>query len=159
LTPQKIRHVKREIRVLGVAAASVPDGYSIVGVVYRGCRWLDGVLHTRSGDDLTHSVADMLIASPHAGQVRVILLSRVNIPPDANIDLARLNMETGKPVIMVKEDITYAHGHSKPVFLAEGLGRWTAEAVLRASSRPGEIPEVLRVASMTLSALIDAENA
>ncbi len=156
MTPQRIRQVKREIRVLGVAARRVVKGYIIIGIVYRGNLWLDGALLAHSdSDDLTIATADMLAGSTHSRQVRVILLSRHNLPSEASIDASELYAKTGKPVIILGNGTLWVWktGGKEIPYTAEGLDRWTAEAVLRASTRECVTPEALRVAALTLSAL------
>jgi endonuclease V-like protein UPF0215 family len=156
LTPQRIRQVKREIRVLGVAVRRDANGYIIIGIVYRGNLWLDGALMAHSdSDDLTTAIADMLAGSPHSGQVRVILLNRHNLPSEARIDASELSSKAGKPIIILGDGALWVWKmEGKEIhYTAEGLGRWTAEAVLRASTRECVTPEALRVAALTLSAL------
>lgn len=154
MTPQRLRQVKREIRVLGVATRRDARGYTNVGVVYRGSRWLDGALMAHSdSDNLTQAIANMLINSPHSGQVRVILLNIHNLPSESCIDTSELYAKTGKPVILLGEGASVVWrslGEEMP-YTVEGLGRWTAEAVLKASTREGAYPEALRVASLILS--------
>jgi endonuclease V-like protein UPF0215 family len=157
MIPQRLRQVKREIRVLGVAAGRDTKGYTIVGIIFRGNLWLDGVLGAHSNsDDLTTATAEMLSHSPHSGQVRVILLCRLNLPPEARVDASELYVKTGKPVILLGEGASGVwknEGMDTP-YTAEGLSRWTAEAVLRSSTRECATPEALRVASLTLSGLV-----
>ena len=164
MTPQRIRQIKREIRVLGVAARRDPGRFTIVGVVYRGSLWLDGVLKAHSeGDDITGTIAEMLTRSPHSGQVRVILLSHANLPAEAKISTAELYAKTGKPVILLGSTegtiLTWKNRGEKTVFSAEGLSRWSAEGVLKTSTREGATPEALRVAALTLSALPEGLDA
>ncbi len=61
-----LREVKKEIRVLGIAARSRPgSAIHAVGVVYRGRLYLDGVMRTSStGPDITEEVAAMIVESP-----------------------------------------------------------------------------------------------
>lgn len=159
MSPQRIRQVKREIRVLGVAARRRVDGFLVVGAVYRGSLWLDGVLRGQAGN-LTEAVAGMLLGSPHVGQVRVVLLSRTNLPIDANISVEELSAKAGKPVIMLEEGgLTLKVGSERIPCSVAGLSCWSAEAVIRAATREGAIPEALRTAALTLSGLLKAEDA
>ena len=160
MAPQKLRQIKREIRVLGVAARCDPRGYSIVGVVYRGNLWLDGVLKAHSiVTHITEPIAEMLLRSPHLGQVRVILASRAYLPAEVIISTAELYARTGKPVIILGDSLEatglWRSEGEKVGFSVEGLSRWSAIGVLKASTREGIIPEALRVAALTLSALPD----
>jgi endonuclease V-like protein UPF0215 family len=158
LASQRLRQTKREIRVLGIAVGSNPRGFDVIGVVYRGALWLDGVLRAHSGDnDLTQAIADMVMSSPHSGQIRIILLSEANMPVGTRVSMEVLHARTGKPVIFLwKEEgsaFYWRRGGEKVAFSAAGLGRWSAESVLKVATRGEVTPEALRVAALTLSAL------
>jgi len=164
LAVKRLRQVKKEIRVIGVAAQRDPVGITIIGVVFRGSLWLDGVLMTRSARiDITEAIAEMIKRSQHYGQVRVILLSRVSLPMEAKISSNNLSVSVGRPVIFlggVEEPIyTWRNRGEQVVFSAAGLSRWSAESILKASTREGVTPEALRVATLTLSALHDRVDA
>ena len=104
-------------------------------------------------DDLTTATVYMLAGSTHSGQVRVILLSRHNFPSEARINASELYAKAGKPVIILGDGALWVwkNGGKEMHYTAEGLGRWTAEAVLRASTRECVTPEALRVAALRLS--------
>jgi endonuclease V-like protein UPF0215 family len=100
--------IKKEIRVLGVDDGAhtprVKSRVPIVGVVFRGGDWLDGVMSTHvdvDGFDATEAISEMIIASPHFGQLRVIMLSGITFAGFNVVDLAALNEATGLPVIVV----------------------------------------------------------
>jgi endonuclease V-like protein UPF0215 family len=154
LSPQGIRQVKREIRVLGVAARRDPVGFFVVGVVYRGGLWLDGVIRNRSAGTLSEAIEGMLAGSPHLGQVRVILLSRTNLPADEEISIEELSTRTGRPVIMLGEGgYSFKSGAEKTPYSVAGVSHWSAEAILKTTTREELNPEALRVAELTISAL------
>jgi endonuclease V-like protein UPF0215 family len=95
----RLREIKREIRVLGLASYSNPDTdtHEIVCVIFRGKHWLDGVLKTSSDDpSITTEVAETIRRSNHHSQIRVILLHRALLNDDAEIDPHRLSRETDK---------------------------------------------------------------
>jgi endonuclease V-like protein UPF0215 family len=160
LAPQMMRQIKREIRVLGLAARKTASGIDIVGVIYRGSLWLDGVLIAHSENtDITEVIVNTLKGSPHEGQVRVILLNQTNLPPGVIISVAELSAKVERPVILLNPDegesFLWRNGEDKTTFFAYGLRRWSAEGVLKMSTREGVIPEALRVAALTLSSLPD----
>jgi len=167
LEPAKIRQVKREIRVLGIAAGRVADSFQAVGVVFRGSLWIDGVLRTVSSEaDLTEGLIGMVDGSPHNPQIRVILLHEAFIPAGASIDPFRLAVGCGKPVISLSQDERTAEpgsqaesfpwGDGEDVWaLAVGLRRRDAEGVLRVSTRVGAMPEALRVAGLVTASLTE----
>lgn len=149
----RIRQVKKEIRVLGLAAEPLDGSYVCVGVVYRGRLGLDGVLCCSSSSrDLTGAAASMIRDSAHFNQIRVIAVDMDRLPPGASIELDALASGTGKPVL----GLTRAGGEldERYMFLwrgfkvtSMGLGRGDAERVLDTCSVEG-FPEALRVASL-----------
>jgi endonuclease V-like protein UPF0215 family len=110
-TAAKIRLVKPEIRVLGV-----DDGVftprsnelvDVVGVVYRGGYWFDGFMHTQvhvDGLDANERLAEMIVRSPHLGQLRVVFLNGVTLAGFNVVDIEALWRETGLPIIAVTRD-------------------------------------------------------
>jgi len=68
---KRFRSIKFEIRVLGVDdGVFIPHSkglVDVVGVVFRGGYWLDGVMRTEievDGLDATEKIASMIIESP-----------------------------------------------------------------------------------------------
>lgn len=108
---KKFRVIKPEIRVLGVddgafkprARAFVP----VVGVVFRGGYWLDGVMHTKvrvDGVEATNKIASMVLNSPHYEQLRIIMLDGITFAGFNVVDIKRLNAKTELPVIAVTRE-------------------------------------------------------
>lgn len=111
LSVEKFRTIKPEIRVLGVDdGVFIPHSRGlapVVGVVFRGGYWLDGVMSTKvriDGFDATDKVASMVTSSAHHRQLRVIMLDGVTLAGFNVVDLKRLNAETELPVIAVTRD-------------------------------------------------------
>ncbi len=159
MPPRVLHHVKPEIRVLGVASTRKDGFYDLVGVVYRGRRWLDGVMRAKSDSpDLTKALSEMLECSPHAVQVRVIVLNRGQLPEGTSVDLGGLQIATDKTVIALRwsnADLVWTSSEGKIPYCALGMGKWASEAVLRMSTKNGGSPEALRVASMLVEAIPD----
>lgn len=108
---KKFRIIKPEIRVLGVDdGVFVPHskGFApIVGVVFRGGYWLDGVMSTRvevDGFDASDKIASMIVNSPHYRQVRVVMLDGITFAGFNVVDIKQLNTATKLPVIAVTRD-------------------------------------------------------
>ncbi len=110
MSPRSIRVIKPEIRVLGVddgqftphSRSTVP----VVGVVFRGGYWLEGVMSTQievDGLDATQKISDMIIRSAHFHQLRVILLNGVTFAGFNVVDIKALNSQTGLPTIAVTD--------------------------------------------------------
>ena len=104
LSLKKFRVIKPEIRVLGIddgvfmprMRALVP----VVGVVFRGGYWLDGVMHTKikvDGLEATSKISSMILNSPHYKQLRVIMLNGVTFAGFNVVDVKKLNAKTKTP--------------------------------------------------------------
>jgi uncharacterized protein len=105
---KRLPSIKREIRVLGVDdGVHIPRSKSLVpviGAVFRGGTWLDGILSTCvkvDGFEVTEAVSKMVTASHHYGQLRVIMLSGITFAGFNVLDITKLNASTGLPIIVV----------------------------------------------------------
>jgi len=137
--------IKPEIRVLGVDdgifTPHVKSLVPLVGVVFRGGYWLDGVMHTRvevDGFDASDKLVSMIVNSPHYKQLRVIMLNGVTFAGFNIVDIKKLNAETQLPVIAVtREKPDFSEIHEALKNLPKSEERW--KSILTA----GEIFEVL----------------
>ena len=100
--------IKREIRVLGIASVSPhrrdEASTHVVGVVYRGNRWLEGVMRVvirREQSNLTTGIAKMTIRSPHFPQLRVIVLDELVTKSGSYVDIKALSKKTRLPTVAV----------------------------------------------------------
>jgi len=98
-------HIKPEIRILAIDdSALLGERIMIVGVVFRGGNWMDGVLRaevTRDGMDATDVIAEMVTATRHYQQIRVIMLDGVTYGGFNVVDITELQRRTCLPVIVV----------------------------------------------------------
>ncbi|MBS7610550.1 DUF99 family protein [Candidatus Bathyarchaeota archaeon] len=144
-----IREVKPEIRVMGLWAVVARRGYTdFIGIVYRGGLWMDGVLRRRikNGDgEALRKLAKAIRASPHFGQLRVIVTQDSSVMRMAMFEVERLHESTGLPIIVLSEDAK--------LFRAYGLDDSTASRILRRTQGIDGIPEALRVAKLFSEAL------
>lgn len=105
---KRFRVIKPEIRVLGVddgVFTSHEKGLVlVVGAVFRGGYWLDGVMHTKievDGFDATEKITSMITNSPHYKQLRVIMLNGVTFAGFNIVNIQKLNKKIKLPVIAV----------------------------------------------------------
>jgi hypothetical protein len=145
LKQKSFRVIKPEIRVLGVddgpfiphTKGQVP----VIGVVFRGGYWLDGVLHTKiavDGFDATEKITAMITSSPHYKQLRVIMLNGVTFAGFNIVDVKALNTATKLPVITVtREKPDFAKIHKALKNLSKSQERWNT--ILNAGE-PFEMP-------------------
>ena len=108
---KKFHAIKLEIRIVGIDdGIFVPHskGFApVIGVVFRGGYWLDGVMSTKievDGFDATEKIASMIKSSPHYKQLRVIMLDGITFAGFNVVDIKKLNAETKLPVIAVTRD-------------------------------------------------------
>ena len=108
---KKFRVIKPEIRVLGVDDGIFKPrtrGYvPVIGVVFRGGYWLDGVMHTKikvDGMDATRKIAQMIMVSPHYEQLRVVMLDGITFAGFNVVDIKELNAKTKLPIITVTRE-------------------------------------------------------
>lgn len=105
---RKFHSIKPEIRVVGIDdCAHIPRVKSqvpIVGVIFRGGFWIDGVISSKvnvDGFDATEAISNMITNSVHYKQLRVIMLNGVTFAGFNVVDINQLNMLTKLPVIAV----------------------------------------------------------
>lgn len=141
---KKFRVIKPEIRVLGVDDGCFEPHTKrfvpVVGVVFRGGYWLDGVIHTRvkvDGTEATNKIASMVLNSPHHKQLRVVMLDGITFAGFNIVDIKKLNFKTGLPVIAVtREKPNFEDIHKALENLPKSEERW------RAVINAGELFEV-----------------
>jgi len=111
LKPKTFRLIKPEIRVLGVDDGKfVPHTHGealVVGVVFRGGSFLDGVMHTHvaiDGFDATEQLTAMINSSPHRKQLRLIMLHGITFAGFNIVNIKALNAQTGLPVVALTPD-------------------------------------------------------
>lgn len=185
-------HIKPEIRILAIDdSALINDSVMIVGVIFRGGEWLDGVLRseiTRDGLDATDAVSEMVTATKHYPQIRVVMLDGVTYGGFNVVDITELQRRTGLPVIVVmraKPDmekirlalqhipnfderwhaienagtITEIDVHGNPLYVqCSGIEVTDAAAIVRISTTHSHIPEPLRVAHLIATGVVCGES-
>lgn len=111
MSRKSFRVIKPEIRVLGVDDGAfiphVKGQVPVIGVVFRGGYWLDGVMHTEiavDGFDATEKISAMITSSPHYKQLRVIMLNGITFAGFNIVDVESLYGVTKLPVVTVTRE-------------------------------------------------------
>jgi endonuclease V-like protein UPF0215 family len=153
---KEFRIIKPEIRVLGIDDGKfVPHtkgNVIVVGVVFRGGSWIDGVMHTIidiDGLDATEKLAEMINNSPHRRQLRLIMLNGITFAGFNLVNTKKLNSATGLPIIAVtreKPDMEAIHRALKNLPNTEDRWRIVLDA--------GEIHEIICKGSKLYAELI-----
>jgi hypothetical protein len=103
--------MKKEIRILGISdgfsyRSSVPRKVAIVGVVFRGGRWLEGVMRStveKDSANVTSRIVEMIRSSPHFQQTRLIMTDGLSFAGFNIINIKTLHQKTDIPVVAVSK--------------------------------------------------------
>jgi endonuclease V-like protein UPF0215 family len=99
--------LKEEIRILGFddgAFCSREGKVPVVGVIFRGGKFLDGVLKTDveiDGKDSTEKIVKLINNSRHKQQLKVIMTDGITFGGFNILDIQKVYESTGLPVIVV----------------------------------------------------------
>ena len=111
MSPKRFHTIKPEIRVLGIDDGRfIPHSkgtVDIVGVVYRGPYFFEGVMKTKiaiDGLDATEKFALMINNSPYFGEIRVVVLDGVTFGGFNVVDIRKLFSLTGLPIISITRE-------------------------------------------------------
>jgi endonuclease V-like protein UPF0215 family len=134
-------HIKPEIRILGIDdSALLNEKVMIVGAVFRGGDWIDGILRadiTKDGLDATEVICKMIKKSKHYGQIRAVILDGITYGGFNLVDIQMLYRETGIPVIVVMRSYPdFEKIKSALKYFPDGETRW---AIIK---RAGEIERI-----------------
>jgi len=131
--------MKKEIRIIAwddCAFRFSQKRVSIVGAVFRGGSFLDGLLSTRiekDGLDATEKIAESILKSRHYDQLSLIMLDGITFAGFNLVDIKELNRKTKLPVIVVqrkkpdmarfKETLRIFKDHKKRLSMVKKAGR------------------------------------
>jgi endonuclease V-like protein UPF0215 family len=160
LPPKRFRSIKPEIRVLGIDDGGfVPRSKGtadVVGVVYRGGYWFEGVMRTEitiDGLDATEKIAVMIEGSPFYGELRVVVLDGVTFAGFNVVDISELSRKVELPVIsVVREKPDLEEVRTALRNLPDFEIRWEAMAnagkLFEVETRAGENPVYMHAAGI-----------
>ncbi|MCD6241390.1 DUF99 family protein [Candidatus Bathyarchaeota archaeon] len=160
MSHKRFRSIKPEIRVLGVDdGVFIPRSkglVDVVGIVFRGGYWLDGVMRTEievDGLDATEKIASMITESPHYKQLRIIMLSGITFAGFNVVDIKELYSKTSLPVIALTRDLPKMEEIRQALEnLPEKEKRWkailNAGEIFEVQTREGEEPIYMQIAGI-----------
>lgn len=183
--------VKKETRILGIDDAPF-NKFSdkkvlVVGTVYRGGSYMDGVISCYvdvDGNDSTDSLISLINKTKHKSQLQVIMLKGIALGGFNIVDIKRLNKKTKLPVIVVmrkkpnfldiRKAIQNVNDHDKKWKLIKkagkiekilnlyvqsaGIEKDKIKDIINITCIHGNIPEPLRVAHLVASGIILGES-
>jgi endonuclease V-like protein UPF0215 family len=162
LLPKQFRSIKPEIRVLGIDdGAFVPHTkgtVNVVGVVYRGGCWFEGVMRTEitiDGLDATQKLATMIMESPFCSEIRVVVLDGITFAGFNVVDISELSHRVDLPVISVvreKPDLEEIRNALKnlPDFEVRWQAMENAGELFAVETRKDENPVYIHTAGILL---------
>jgi len=160
LVPKRFRSIKPEIRVLGIDDGGfVPrtkGTVDVVGVVYRGGYWFEGVMRaeiTIDGLDATEKIAAMIESSPYYRELRIVVLDGVTFAGFNVVDISKLSRRVDLPVISVarkKPDLEEIRSALKnlPDFEIRWRAMENAGKIFEVETRKGENPIYMHIAGI-----------
>jgi hypothetical protein len=184
--------MKQEIRILGIDDAPF-DKFKdkgkdllVVGTIYRGGNYMDGLLSTKikvDGSNSTSRLTRMVNKCKFKPQIRVIMLDGIALGGFNIIDIEKLHKKTSIPVIVVirrmpdfrkiKQTLRKL-GKAKKYRLIEkagkpvkinsiyaqfkGITKEQAKAIIKISSIHSLLPEPIRVAHIIASGIKEGQS-
>ncbi|MDH7595282.1 MAG: DUF99 family protein [Candidatus Bathyarchaeia archaeon] len=157
----KFRAIKPEIRIVGIDdGVFVPhtQGWTdVVGVVFRGGYWLDGVMKTEvaiDGMDATDKIAEMITTSPHYAQLRVVMLNGITFAGFNIVDIKKLSELIRLPIIAItREKPDFDDIHKALMHLPESEKRWSivkdSQQLIKIKTRRGQEPVYMQIAGIS----------
>lgn len=160
--------LKKEVRILGLSATRGRRHRTlIVGVVYRGSLWLDGVLTCSLENDErdeNSKISSAIRKSKQYSQLHAVILSSQRLLKDRDFDFADLTQRLNLPVIvMVKRTRHRADRSGRSMkdyqslvvngrrvsVLASKIGKAAIQDIFNvACARNQQVPEAVRVANL-----------
>ena len=136
---------------------------NVVGVVYRGGYWFEGVMKTEvaiDGLDGTEKIAAMIERSPFYGELRVVVLDGITFGGFNVVDISELSRRIDLPVISVtrkKPDLKEIRSalRNLPDFEVRWHAMENAGKLFEVKTRKGKSPVFVHIAGILLE---DAEE-
>lgn len=182
--------IKKEIRVLGIDDSPFKKYQKgevlVVGTVFRGGSFLDGVLSTKvgiDGNDATEKLVQMINSSKFKPQFQCILINGIAVAGFNIIDIRELSEKTKIPVMVVirkkpnvqliKDTLAKINKKEKIALIEKagsvipagkiymqlaGIGIEKAKLILKITCTRSLIPEPIRMAHLIASGITDGQS-
>ena len=161
MKPIRLRQVKKEIRVLGIAIEEKINIFYMIGVVFRGNKFLDGIIQIQTEySELEKRLIKGINDSPHKNQIRCIIFHNKTLPTNLELNMSQIYNETNIPIIHISNDIDLKtllkknmNGIDSIQFF--GIKQQDMINILRTAIQQENIPEAVRVANIILTARLN----
>lgn len=183
--------MKQEVRILGIDDGPFVRGKRknvlVVGTIFRGGHFMDGLLSTvirQDGENATAKLVSLINAAKCKPQLQCIMLNGIALGGFNVVDVKRLWKETGIPVLCIirtmpnLKDIRQALSHvsygerkwklicsSPPIIKIDqiycqwiGMNEKKVCDLVRISTTHGKIPEPLRIAHIIAGGIVTGES-
>ena len=182
--------LKKEIRVIGIDDSPFrkfqKNKVLVVGSVFRGGIFLDGILSTKvsvDGNDSTKNIAGMINKSKFKPQLQCIFLNGISVAGFNVIDISQLSEKTQLPVIVVirknpnieeiKAALIKINKKGKIKLLEKagpvipigklyvqlsGIGIEKAKEIMNIVCTMSLIPEPIRISHLIASGIVEGES-
>ena len=182
--------MKKEIRILGIDDAPFnkfkKGNVLVVGTVFRGGTWLDGLLSTKvkiDGNNSTDKLIEMINKCKFKPQLQAIILDGIALGGFNIIDVEKLSKKTKIPIIIVirhmpdfkkikttlkklKKESKYkliekagkVYKTNKIYIQINGLSLKTAKEILKITCTRSLLPEPIRIAHMIAAGITTGES-
>jgi endonuclease V-like protein UPF0215 family len=147
----QLREIKKEIRVIGLSGIKINCSYHLFGVIYRGARWLDGVLYSSTfHSEITKPIIELIVSSKHYKQIRLIMIHKKFLPHNIEINVNGLSEKLLKPVIEISNyDDEQSFEYEKGIFIKSfSIDKEKTLQVLQMTALKDYFPEALRVSGL-----------
>ncbi len=143
----QLREIKNEVRVLGLSGIQINFSNYIFGVIYRGSRWLDGIIFKSTvGSEITKPIIELILSSKHYKQIRIIIIHKKLLPNNIEINGKEISEKLLKPVIIISNDDDQGFEYKKGKFIKSFLiDKEKTMKVLHVTALKHHFPEALRV--------------
>ena len=181
---------KKEIRVIGIDDSPFnkfgKGNILVIGVIFRGGSWLDGVLSTKvrvDGNNATKKLAEMINKCKFKPQLQCIFLDGIALGGFNVVDIQQLNKKTNLPVIVVirhkpdidtiKKTLIKINKKNKIKLIEKagevikinniyaqlkGISKEKAKEILDIVCTRSHIPEPVRIAHLIASGIVKGES-
>ncbi|MBS3055575.1 MAG: DUF99 family protein [Candidatus Aenigmarchaeota archaeon] len=99
--------LKSEIRILGFddgAFERTDNQVLVIGVIFRGGKFLDGALKTEvtvDGNDATDKIVKLINSTRHKQQLKIIMFDGITLGGFNIVDIKKIHEETRIPVLVI----------------------------------------------------------
>lgn len=181
---------KKEIRVIGIDDSPFNKfgrgNVLVMGVIFRGGSWLDGVLSTKvrvDGNNATKRLTEMINKCKFKPQLQCIFLDGIALGGFNIVDIQQLNKKTNLPVIVVirhkpdidtiKKTLIKINKKNKIKLIEKagevikinniyaqlkGISKEKAKEILDIVCTRSHIPEPVRIAHLIASGIVKGES-